>query len=83
MLTPAVFTRGQKEQRKRVERWMKRDGSPFSITGHPSGLVIQAEVAVFSLIHGRFDAFMGLLISLPIVPLLDYCLGIQENSELV
>lgn len=61
---------------------MKRDVSPFAIVGHPSGLVIQAEVAVFCLIHGRFDAFMWAVIFLPIVPLLDYRLQLRATGKM-
>ncbi len=81
MLTPAAITwgpRAPKEQRKQVERWMNRDVSPFAIIGHPSGLVIQAEVPVFSLIHGRFDAFSGRLFSFPLC----LCLIIATSCRL-
>lgn len=61
---------------------MKRDVSPFAIIGHPSGLVIQAEVPVFSLIHGRFDAFMWAVIFLPIVPLLDHRPKLQATGKM-
>jgi len=57
---------------------MERAISPFAIIGRPSGLVIQAEVPVFSLIHGRFEAFMAAVI----VPPLDYRLKPHSTGKM-